>query len=341
MAFYYPTSDNLAVGTVNFTQPAAVVSDFDPTVKPAVVSRSEGFVEFGELTPNRTFPVRVSASAGLLAWSNSLVPTVQIAGVLDGPITLTGGTTRATVLLPDSGMRLDRFATQIYNLWGIEVKTARDTDFARPRVLEIINGALQLIYAQARVLDYFNRQTATLSFDDVASMALPEDFQTLLGPVRFADTKQPLKAATTLAELEQFVDIHCGGVAPDGPRLYYIDARAAAGTNSSASRLHLAPAPTGDAISIEVDYAVQAPRYETDDLLSNVRVPLPQGYAETILLPICKHMAASDGLFRKEPLRQSIAADYSRAMQVLGLVEPEKTSTRDNRATPRGAALAR
>ena len=110
--------------------------------------------------------------------------------------------------LPGQGMTLSDVGRQIYNLWGLEITSTKATTFARARVVEIINAAMQTIYGRAVALDYFNRTTATLTFAMAEdAKTLPTAMQTLLGPVRFADTKQPLRPAATRGELDEFVDL--------------------------------------------------------------------------------------------------------------------------------------
>lgn len=245
---------------------------------------------------------------------------------------------QAKFYVPSQGMTLSDVGRQIYNLWGLEITSTKATTFARARVVEIINGAMQTIYGRAVALDYFNRTTAALTFAIAEdSKALPTAMQTLLGPVRFADSKQPLRPAATRGELDEFVDLYYGGVAPAFPRMYFLDRGFVDGVDAAGATLRISPAPAAE-ISLEVEYAQEPPRYTESDLISGVPLRIPHRYVESILLPIAKHMAASDRMFTKEALRATLQGDYTRAMQQLGLVDPERPTVRN--AKPKEVATA-
>jgi hypothetical protein len=240
--------------------------------------------------------------------------------------------------LPEQGMNLSDVGRQIYNLWGLEITSTKATTFARSRVVEIINAAMQTIYGRAVALDYFNRTTATLTFAmSEDAKTLPTAMQTLLGPVRFADSKQPLRPAATRSELDEFVDLYYGGVAPAFPRMYFLDRGFVDGVDAAGATLRISPAPAAE-ISLEVEYAQEPPRYTESDLISGVPLRIPHRYVESILLPMAKHMAASDRMFTRESLRGTLQGDYTRAMQQLGLVDPERPTVRN--AKPKEATTA-
>jgi hypothetical protein len=231
--------------------------------------------------------------------------------------------------VPGQGMNLSDVGRQIYNLWGLEITSPKATTFARSRVVEIVNSAMQTIYGRAVALDYFNRTTATITFaTDEDAQTLPASMQTLLGPVRFADTKQPLRPAATRGELDEFVELYYGGIPPLLPRMYFLDCGFADNVDAAGVTLRISPAPAEET-ALEVEYAQEPPRYTESDLVSGVPLRIPHRYVESILLPIAKHMAASDRMFTKQELRPTLQADYSRAMQQLGLVDTDRPSARN------------
>jgi hypothetical protein len=238
---------------------------------------------------------------------------------------------QAKFYVPSQGMNLSDVGRQIYNLWGLEITSTKATTFARARVVEIINAAMQTIYGRAVALDYFNRTTTTIQFAaGENAKALPAAMQTLLGPVRFASSKQSLRPATTRGEFDEFVNLYYGGKQPALPRMYFLERGFADASDSAGVTLLLSPAPTEET-ALEVEYAQEAPRYTESDLISGVPLRIPHRYVESILLPIAKHVAASDRMFTKEGLRATLQADYNRAMQQLGLVDPEPVAVRNTK----------
>ena len=231
----------------------------------------------------------------------------------------------AAITIEGQSPRLLRIATQVYNLFGMEVKSAATISFARPRVLEIINSALQIVYSAAKAVDYFARATMPLTFaPDQSSQVLDSSIQSLLGPVRLADSKQPLSPVETINDFHSYDDIY--GTTASSPRIYFLDRVQGVGQDSAGLTLRIAPPPTVGTM-VEIEYAREAPRFSESDLLANAPVPMPHAYVESLLLPIVKHIAASDTLFKKQELRSAIAADYQRARLMLGIVDPEPTPT--------------
>jgi hypothetical protein len=304
-----------------------------PTLTQRRVSGIGGATMTGIATPRTLSRFR---GTGLATVNGKALPNQEVMAISVEVAIRAVGT--GSFNLPGQGMTLSDVGRQIYNLWGLEITSTKATTFARARVVEIINAAMQTIYGRAIMLDYFNRTTATLTFEiGEGSKAVPSSMQTLLGPVRFESTKQPLREATTRGEFDQFLELYYGGVTPGAPRMYFLETAFADAVDSAGATLHLSPAPTAQTL-IEIEYAADAPRYTETDLIMGVPLRIPHRYVESILLPIAKHIAASDRMFAKESLRATLQADYSRAMQQLGLVDPTRTSTRN--AKPKEAAAA-
>ncbi len=282
-----------------------------------------------EITLARRLPLRGVAS--IQSGFEAVIYTALFSLAIDAESRLTA---KGSLDCRQHGMLLNRLATQVYNLWGYEVKTASSITFARPRVVEVINQALQLVYSAAKAVDYFARVTETLTFaQDVNTAVLPVGVQHLLGPVRYQESKQPLAPVGSINDFHSYLDIY--GVNASSPRIYFLNRANAAGQDNAGLTVHIAPTPTIETV-FEYEYAMQAPRYTEADILANARVPMPHSYVESLLLPVVKHLAASDSLFRREEMRPVIAADYTRARQMLGIVDPEPTATARNK--PKGAA---
>ncbi len=278
----------------------------------------------GSFTPNV-----VARSAGAI--EASIDPDLDIDEYTGDLVIELMGVDTATFTLDGQKMSLDRVMTQIYNVWGMEVKSARDITFARPRVLEIVNGAMQIIYSRAKELDYFSKVPGMLEFDaDQSNAPMPANMQNLLGDVRTLTGK--LKGATSREEFESWSTIYFGGNSASTPRVYWLEKQANVdGFDSASATLHIAPAPT---VLTEVyfDYAQEAPYFTETAFLRHERLQMPHSYVETLLLPICKYRASSDNLFRgDQSLRQALASEYQTAMQQLGMVDPDTAPTQQTR----------
>jgi hypothetical protein len=308
---------------------AASIADLEATVSSPLISAQMNGWGFVETITSVNRGIITSFSATGFAIIEPWVEAVLL--VAEGHAE---ARMRAAINIEESGFNIQRAALQIYNLWGIEINHPSSTDFARPRVIEIINGALQIIYSQAARLQYFNRRELTVTLPaGKNSVDLPNRLQQLLGPVRFATSGITLRAVTGQGELQQLQYLM-----PDvgEPRVFFLDRGATKGGDSAATVLRVGPTPQVDT-NLEISYAEESPRFHEGDLLQGRRIDLPHRYAETIFLPVVKHLAASDRLFRKEEARAAIMADYQRASLMLGLVEPSTEADKDNK--PKGGQL--
>jgi len=197
-------------------------------------------------------------------------------------------------------------------------------DDIKDRAISDINAALQVIYSRAGHLDYFNKQTITVSVGaGVVKKELPNTIQQVLGTVRRkatenAPTSVPLTPLTSLAEAMQFGELYAGtGTAPYA---YYIDTRAQAEANVVQSLLMLAPVPTST-VYVDIEVAMAAPRYTWRDVELATPLQLPSTYAETLLIPIVRQRATSFRLFNDEKLRVTIEGHYRKAQAALGLLD--------------------
>lgn len=291
----------------------------------ARVSGSSTFWLSAEVTVRRAFlrgsssfslTSTVSAAKTTQAKPKETVTRVQVSGEFIGG---------------DTAISLLRLATQIYNIWGMEVKTANDISFARSRVIEIVNAALQIVYSRAKTLDFFSRTPGSLTFASAeSSKVMPSSMQSLVGHVRTVTAD--LRAAASREEFQAWSTIYFDGATTLAPRVYWLEQKAAAqGVDSAECVMHIAPTPSEETVLL-FDYAAEAPRFRDHDLQSGTRLQIPHAYAETLVLPICKYMASVDNLFRgDQALRQAINTDYQRAMQQLGMVTPEPAPTQRTR----------
>jgi hypothetical protein len=267
----------------------------------------------------------IRATSTRCTFGISATPTVDVPAAVPLPIGMTA-TMRCLLRLDGQKMDLDRLVTQVYNLWGMEVKSGRDIAFARGRVLEIINGALQIIYSKAEKLDYFNRETLDLTFGiGETTQNLPVGVQNILGPVKLGSTA--LRNAGTVSEFESWLALYFATAS--APRVAFVDRRSSGtGFDSQACVLRIGPAPTAE-VTVSLDYATEAPYYRETDYAGNARLKVPHSYVESLLLPIVKYNASLDSLFRREEMREALTADYRRALAQLGMVDPDPVPQRN------------
>ena len=223
----------------------------------------------------------------------------------------------AGLLIEGLGLSVRDVAHDCLAVWNLRGDTV--VDDIKDRVLSDINAAMQLIYSRARHLDYFNLTTFELEVPEGSnSVAIPADVQSIVGNVRTGPPgRMPLWALQSMAELEQFGPCYLG--TPPGtrgtPLAYYVD------RNSVGMALYIAP-PALQSTVLEVDAAMEPPRFHWDDVVKATPLRLPHSFAETLLMPIVRQRATAFKFFTNDSLKPAIEAQYKKAMNALGLVDP-------------------
>jgi hypothetical protein len=193
----------------------------------------------------------------------------------------------------------------------------------KARAMADVNASLQIIYSRARHLDYFNATAQTYQVPAGGEVQLPVNIQTVLGQARWkveenSLTSRPLMAIASLPEAQRFGDLYGSLSVPAG---YYIDRRRRPEANSSQAVLMVAPAQA-NVVYVELDVALEAPRYTWRDVEVSTPVEMPATYAESLLMPIVRHRAMSYHKFSQEQLRSTIEQHYRKAQAQLGLLDP-------------------
>jgi hypothetical protein len=190
-------------------------------------------------------------------------------------------------------------------------------------VVIALNGALQMLQTAGQ--DYFVREELTLTLAaGTATYNVPANLQSVLGPVRWNNVK-PLRALTSEGEFDQFARIFLGDAAYGGgtngdPIAYFVRyLRVAPGGDICGITIRLAPAPSAPAGTLVAEVVYDAPSYVVADLSSTAFLPVAQGYAESILLPIARMLITRSAQFSRPELFDQLQADGMRAMAVLGV----------------------
>lgn len=230
---------------------------------------------------------------------------------------------RLTVTMPpvNREMTLYRLLREIYAVWGIETTDLDGVAFWRSRAIAIVNGAFQVMFAQAHRLGFFNEQPVTVTVPVSGAVELPANVQAVKDPLTMG--AGPLRKAETRGQFDNLADFYIGSDTPAAPLAYFLDTERKAALDSVGITLRVWPAPDGDTAAT-FDATLEPPRFDDTSIDAAEILPVPHKWVETILLPICKHTATGDSLFRRTDLKGEIDAQYARAQQILGLADPEK-----------------
>lgn len=222
-------------------------------------------------------------------------------------------------------MTLYRLMREVYAVWGLEVSRLESVAFWQSRALAVINGAFQVMYSQAHRLDYFNRVPVTVTMPAAGSLTLDQDIQAVHGPVRMDGLD--LRKVDTLAQFDNLGTYYFGdGGDPTEPMFYYIDPARQAALDSVQITLRVWPAPASDAAAT-FEATREPPRFTDYSAAAAEILPVPHKWVETVLLPLCRQRATADSLFKHQSVKPEIDAQYARALQILGLADPDKPNT--------------
>lgn len=218
------------------------------------------------------------------------------------------------------GLSVFDAAREIYNLWGFEITDPTTIEFARQRVLAIINAAVQTMHARAHRLNYFNRRVVDVTAGIAAeSVTLDGNVQVVLS---VSCSAQKLREINTLSEFLAAADLYLGDdTQTDAPIFYHLQ-ETNASADDNVSRVILLSPPVAAGCLLKVEVALEPPRYDAGHLFAATPLQIPSRFGETVFLPLCRHWAAADPLFKKETLRPEIETRYVEAQRILGLLGP-------------------
>lgn len=213
-------------------------------------------------------------------------------------------------------------------VWGLASAGVGNVD-QQTRLVAYANAAIQEMYSRAERLDYFSRDTRTLTVGTSGSVVLADDIQQVQGFVRLATDGRPLTAVSNLAEIERYATLYLTS-ADDltVPHAYYVQRQTSTGAYGVTSTLRVSPAPAADT-SLKVEVVVNAPRWTWADYIAQTPIACPHRYAQLILFPLCKMAAMSA---REAVVSQAsapaIMAAYEKARWALGYVDTTPKGTK-------------
>lgn len=209
---------------------------------------------------------------------------------------------------------------------GFEATADDAPTWARERGLQDIAAALQLM--QSAGPDYFGRQTIDVTLvAGQTTYTLAQNIQTVLRASRVGNV--PLKKLPSRSHVLQFPAIYLNSATAPSPgsvMAYFPETlRQLSGADSSQVVIHVAPEPGAGAGTLKVDVILEAPTYTDADLCNDATPPVPHQYHESILRPLVRYNATKNHLFRRPDMLPALREDYGRALQMLGLADPDRS----------------
>lgn len=247
------------------------------------------------------------------------------------PHTSFAGSVNVTGASDAHGLSVCDIVDQTLGMWGIFCRK-NAPDFALDRAIHDLNHALQLVWNNADERSFWSRSTIQIVLDDgESSQTLPDTIQSVIGPCRRADNKQPLICIGSIGELETFSDLYLDSDITDVPVAYHIARENQEGHDPSKITFHVNQTIDVDPVIFDLDVVLEPPRYIRNDLQSCPLVPIPHRYVESLLLPIVRYQASTFYLFRQQDLKPTIDREYQQARIQLNLADPLPGDSGDNR----------
>lgn len=262
---------------------------------------------------------------------NVPAPTAGInIGQIVGMLNLQPG----TLVTGRAGLTVADAVLDVYGLFKIEVKSATTIDLARPRILAGINSVMQQIWSRADKLNYFNQEILTVVVPNgTASVVLPANIQSVIGPVSANGGGKPLVPISTREGVMNYLDYWFGGQLPTvQPPAFFLDSSQDLTQAGRVSiKLMLPWEVTADYI-LDVNVVRDVPRFTDADLTIPTPIALPAKYVELLFLPLLREWASNDYLFKNETARPGIATAALAAREALGMLEPAVPVTKKAKA---------
>ena len=227
-----------------------------------------------------------------------------------------------TVESNTDGLSLCNVVREILNLWGIE-GVCNAPDFAIERAIGDVNSAMQTVWNQSSVNNYWSNQTLSIVLaDGETSQVLPNNIQNVIGPCRREDNRRPLATLNTIGELETFSDLYLDNLSCNEPLAYHVERLNQIGSDPAKTIFNVTPAVQGSSLTFLLRVVLEAPRYTTGDLNTCPVIPIPHRYVESLLLPIARYRASSFWLFASPDSKGAIDQEYQQAMASIGMADP-------------------
>lgn len=199
-----------------------------------------------------------------------------------------------------------------------------------------LNAALQVIYSSPAGQSYQAEEIEVTLATGTSSYVLPDAVASIIGPVRYQTDRAPLIPIASRAEWDMFAPIYLDatsmGDTTGKPCAYFVESRRDPDDASGDAKelaLLVQPVPTAseNGLVLELEVRKEPPRYQSSDFTDtpSAIVPVPDLYAESILLPLVRMglMSASGWVGDTEvALLPQFREDGMRALGMIGLTDP-------------------
>lgn len=135
----------------------------------------------------------------------------------------------------------------------------------------------------------------------------------------------PLSRVHSVTELNRFHRIYLGMTdaevadATNEPMAYCVEQNGEDGEIT----VYIGPSNLSST-GVRIDYVPNFEPWEVADLASDTKVPdVPQGYVETVFLPVARYYLTRSHWFSREDLKRGIEQDFSGAVGMMRAVNPE------------------
>ena len=219
--------------------------------------------------------------------------------------------------------------SRLLRVVGVD-RAGQAPDYLVDAVVNAVNHAFQVLWLDVprdRRVPYTRRlETLTFAAGDNA-VQLASDVQSVLSPVRVLPLKTALMGAAHKSEVESYGLLRgntTGETTNAVPQVYYVESIHQAASNSMRVSLIVAPTPAAE-VEILIEVEVTAPSFVAADFCCTPApaVPIPNDYAESLLLPIAAyHFATQSNWFKDADRLPVIQAEYDRAKARAGISDP-------------------
>ena len=215
---------------------------------------------------------------------------------------------------------------------------------------DALNRAMQTLWLGGE--DYFTREKLSVPVTaGAAQVVLDPDVQSVLTPIYDEATSRPLRVLSNRSDYDLYPVLYqrygSGATIPPGPpaACYVERLRGADATAPVTINLLLRPVPaagtTLEVAAIRRPLSYTAAQFSPGVNPAPPDPPVPDAYAETLLLPLTRSFLLSSRYFSETDRAPAYLADAQRALAALGLADPAPPALASADAKARATTAAR
>lgn len=218
-----------------------------------------------------------------------------------------------------AGLRIVDVRDDLLRKLGIESAGSASTGMLAD-VLAAMNTANQTLWMAGP--DYFSRsQIDVVLTAGTGTYTLGSGVQSVLGPMKLPSGRT-LRALESRSEFDNFGMLYLGQTLPaitaGTPLAYFVESLNQSGADPVLVKVHVVPAPNGDAAgTATLDGVLECSTLATADLAGTSTLPVAQQYVESLFLPLARKAITRSTYFSATDLQAKIDADYEEALALL------------------------